>query len=173
MHCVLSYPTLNKNANLNFIQKMTLRYPKSIIGYSDHTLPDKNMTTLTTAYSLGAKIIEKHFTDNKNLIGNDHYHSMDRGDLIKLKIQLNYIKELLGNNNFRDVLDCEIISRQKARRSLYYAKDLKKGDVLDINNIIAKRPSGNLPPSFLKKLLGKKLSKSVKEDDLVSLSDIK
>ena len=173
MHCVLSYPTKNNDANLKFIKKMSNRYPKSIIGYSDHTLPDKNMSVLTTAHILGAKIIEKHFTDNKKLIGNDHYHSMDHNDLVTLNKQLNYINNLLGSDNFRDILDCEITSRENARRSLYYAKDLKKGDIIDIYNVVAKRPSGNLSPSHLFDLVGKKLSKNVKEDELVNLSDIK
>ena len=56
-------------------------YPNFILGYSDHTLPDPSMTSLTTAYLLGAVVIEKHFTHDKTLSGNDHYHAMDVVDL--------------------------------------------------------------------------------------------
>ena len=77
MHCILNYPTNDELANLNMIESLKKIYPEYIIGYSDHTIPDQNMLTLTTAYILGAEIIEKHFTHNKKLEGNDHYHAMD------------------------------------------------------------------------------------------------
>ena len=80
MHCILNYPTKDTDANLNMIYDLKKNFQKHIIGYSDHTLPDKNMTNLLTAYLFGAKVIEKHFTDNKKR-GNDHYHSMDLKDL--------------------------------------------------------------------------------------------
>ena len=66
-------------------------YKSKIIGYSDHTLPDMNMRVLTSAYLLGAVIIEKHFTYDKNLPGNDHYHAMDLNDLKNLKNKLNLL----------------------------------------------------------------------------------
>jgi len=172
MHCVLSYPTANKDANLHFIKKMKNRYPDCTIGYSDHTLPNNEMSVLTSAYLLGANIIEKHFTDNKFLYGNDHYHSMDEKDLIKFKSQINLINELLGFAKFRDVLECELIPREKARRSLYYSKNLKKGDIIDEDNIIAKRPSGGISPSNLKLILGKRINKNVLEDNFVNLDDL-
>ena len=62
MHCILNYPTEKINANLNMIKGLASKYPDHLIGYSDHTLPDKNMSSLNTAYLLGAAIIEKHFT---------------------------------------------------------------------------------------------------------------
>lgn len=173
MHCVLSYPTKNKDANLKFIKEMSNRYPKSIIGYSDHTLPSDNMTTLTTSYLLGARIIEKHFTLDKKLPGNDHYHSMDESDLQKLIINLNEIENLVGKSNFRDILECEKVSREKARRSLYYNINLNKGDTITFDNVVAKRPSAKLLPKNLYKIIGKKLLKNVKADDLVKLTDIK
>ena len=87
MHCILNYPTKDIDANLNMILDLKNKFPNHIIGYSDHTLPDKNMTSLLTAYLLGAKVLEKHFTDNKKKVGNDHYHSMDLKDLKVLMLK--------------------------------------------------------------------------------------
>ena len=96
LHCVLNYPTLDQNANLGMIPALKKAFPDVLIGYSDHTLP-KDMKTLETATLLGSLIIEKHFTHDKTLTGNDHYHAMDKEDLKiflnKLEIQL----QLLGN----------------------------------------------------------------------------
>ena len=84
MHCILSYPAKDQNANLGMITDLKEKFPKNIIGYSDHTLPNKEMTNMYTSYVLGAKVLEKHFTLNKNAKGNDHYHSMDFKDLKNL-----------------------------------------------------------------------------------------
>ena len=72
MHCILNYPTSNENANLGMLIDLKANYPSFILGYSDHTLPDE-MKILEIATLLGAKVIEKHFTHDKNLKGNDHY----------------------------------------------------------------------------------------------------
>ena len=84
MHCVLNYPTDRYSANLGMITDLRRRFPEASIGYSDHTLPDPQMSVLTTAVLLGASILEKHFTHDKSLPGNDHYHAMDREDLARL-----------------------------------------------------------------------------------------
>ena len=67
------------------IKHLKYSYPEYLIGYSDHTLPDESMLSLTAAFLCGAVIIEKHFTFNKLLPGNDHYHAMDKEDLTKFK----------------------------------------------------------------------------------------
>ncbi|MFM1998598.1 MAG: hypothetical protein RL204_545, partial [Bacteroidota bacterium] len=80
MHCVLNYPTMDENANLGMIKDMIRLFPDVVPGYSDHTLP-KDMHTCEVATLLGAAVIEKHFTHDKTLPGNDHYHAMDKEDL--------------------------------------------------------------------------------------------
>lgn len=87
MHCVLNYPTLNSQANLGLISVLKKQFNNLVIGYSDHTLPDKNMDILVTAFLKGAEIIEKHFTLDKfkGKKNNDHFHSIDFNDLINFK----------------------------------------------------------------------------------------
>lgn len=80
LHCVLEYPTPYEHANLNKIASLKEKYKELIIGYSDHTKPDACADVIKTAYNLGAVVIEKHFTLDKTLKGNDHYHAMDLED---------------------------------------------------------------------------------------------
>ena len=129
MHCILNYPTANKNANLSMIKSLKNTFPKNLIGYST-ILPDNNMSNLQIAYSLGI-IIEKHFTDNKNKKGNDHYHSMDKKDLKIFIKKSNYIYETLGKIHNKRYISSEKISRKNARRSLVINRDMIKGDKIN------------------------------------------
>ena len=120
MHCILNYPTMDKDANLNMISNLKEKYPKHIIGYSDHTLPCKEMKNLTTAYLLGARVIEKHFTLNKKLKGNDHYHSMNINDLLNFVNRLKNLKFRIGIKEKK--LKFRVKIRRFARRSLVLIK---------------------------------------------------
>ena len=86
LHCVLEYPTPYEHANLNKIVSLKKKFEDDnsiIIGYSDHTKPDECYDVQKTAYNLGAVVIEKHYTLDKTLKGNDHYHAMDPSDAKK------------------------------------------------------------------------------------------
>ena len=96
MHCILSYPTQNKDANLMMIEDLKKNFPDELIGYSDHTRPDKDMFVTKNAFVLGAQVIEKHFTHNKKLKGNDHYHSMDFKDLKNFRKEIKKLLSILG-----------------------------------------------------------------------------
>src|SRR5690606_25694149 len=80
LHCVLNYPTADHEANVGMILGLRRAFADKIIGYSDHTLPN-DMKVCEIATLLGGRIIEKHFTHDKSLPGNDHYHAMDKSDL--------------------------------------------------------------------------------------------
>ena len=95
LHCILNYPTPNDRAHLRMINGLKRTYPEKLIGYSDHTLPDESMTPLVSAWLL-AVVLEKHFTHDKTLPGNDHYHAMDVHDLKRFCEMANRVGELLG-----------------------------------------------------------------------------
>ena len=97
MHCILNYPTKDIDANLKMIEIISKEFPNNIIGYSDHTLPSSDISPCSIAYLLGARVIEKHFTFNKNIKGNDHYHSMNKLDARKILNEIERIRLLLGN----------------------------------------------------------------------------
>ncbi len=172
LHCILNYPTPDRNANLEMINSLKENYPNNIIGYSDHTIPDANMTPLMVAYLKGAVIIEKHFTDNKKLPGNDHYHAMDVNDLKVFTKNLNYLEELIGLENIKKPIIEENISRNNARRSIIAKNNIKKGDMISEDNIIYKRPGTGISTIHWDQVLGKKTNKDIREDMILQWTDL-
>lgn len=171
MHCILNYPTKDINANLNMLFDLKKKFPKNIIGYSDHTLPDKNMTNLVTAYLFGAKVIEKHFTDNKRKKGNDHYHSMDFRDL-KVFSDIRKKIHLIGGKSKKIPIKSENISRKNARRSIVLKKDIQRNEKINSSIIITKRPGTGITADNWYKIIGKKVKKNLKSDYILKWSDI-
>ena len=159
LHCILNYPTELKNANLRMIQGLIKTYPDHIIGYSDHTLPNGSMSSLVTAYLLGAVIIEKHFTDDKTLIGNDHYHAMDINDLKCFVSIMKQVQDSLGGEIHKKPIKTEEISRLNARRSIVLKEGISKGDLLTENNITYKRPGSGISPQNWDTVIGLKAKK--------------
>ena len=165
MHCVLNYPTPDENANLGMIAGLKKEFPDNIIGYSDHTLP-KEMKVCEMATMLGAVIIEKHFTHDKSLPGNDHYHAMDKEDLNKFKSNLENTFKILGSFKI-EALENEEKSRLNARRSLVAAKDILKGKIIEKSDLTFKRPAHGISPKYIDDVVGKAAKVDIKEDDII------
>ncbi len=171
LHCVLSYPTKNENANLNTIKYLKKAFPDVKIGYSDHTLPDDCMTILTTAFLYGAEVIEKHFTLDKTLQGNDHYHAGDPTDFKKAISNFKLIETISGIET-KTVLPCEDTPRREARRSLVLKRDMKAGEVILETDLMAKRPGTGVSPKNMELVIGRKLRHDMAEDSLLHFDDI-
>jgi len=172
LHCILNYPTQNENANLRMIEGLKRAYPNNIIGYSDHTLPDDAMTSLVTAYLLGAVIIEKHFTHDKSLPGNDHYHAMDQADLERFLELSNRMLLLLGEKDHKCPIDVESISRQNARRSIVARRFIGPGETLKESDLICKRPGTGISPLLWDELIGKVARIPIEEDAIIHWRDL-
>jgi len=170
MHCVLNYPTKDNFANLAYISKLKEEFPDYLIGYSDHTVADENLTSIQYAHQLGASIIEKHFTHNNKLKGNDHYHSMNINQLINLN-KIYKKKTLLLGSGLKNLL-IEAKSRKFARRSIYSTKDIKKGSLLNYKNITTLRPATGIPSSKWHSIIGKKTKKDIKKNSLIKISHL-
>ena len=168
LHCVLNYPTDDANANLAMILDLRRKFPDKLIGYSDHTLP-KDMKTLEVAVLLGARIIEKHFTHDKTLPGNDHYHAMDKTDLKRFHASLNTLFELLGEQS-KQPLVSEGIARQNARRSLVAARLIPAGKKVEAGDITWKRPAKGIDPRDYDRLIGKAAKECIEEDAVLQWS---
>lgn len=166
MHCVLSYPTAYEDANLLMIKDLANNFPNYEIGYSDHTKPEENMVVLTTAYNYGATILEKHFTLDKSLAGEDHCHSMDPNDVYKFKDNIVFLSKINGRIN-KQPLICESSARKEARRSIVAKRDIKRGDVISKSDITFKRPGTGISPGEVDEVLGKTASKDIREDSLI------
>ncbi len=166
LHCVLSYPTDPKNANLRFILNLKEAFPDLIIGYSDHVPPHYSCLALNVSWLLGARVIEKHFTLDKTKEGNDHYHAMDTDDLRAFREQGRFIENTLGDYEKR-VLACEIVSRKQARRSLVATKRIKAGVPIKREDITFKRPGHGISPTELESIIGKVATRDISEDDIL------
>lgn len=166
-HCVLSYPTNPSNANLRIIQTLNQDFPDVRVGYSDHVAPDDTMMTLATAYMLGAEVIEKHFTLDKTLPGNDHYHAGDPDDLKKAIANFKWIDMVLGSAQ-KTVLECEKTPRKEARRSLVLTRDMKKGEIIKVSDIMAKRPGTGIAPRFTDIVIGRVVNQDLREDTVLT-----
>jgi len=165
LHCVLNYPTDDVNANLSMILDLRRKFPDKLIGYSDHTLP-KDMKTLEVATLLGARILEKHFTHDKTLPGNDHYHAMDKTDLKYFHSRMNTLFELLGEES-KKPLASEEIARNNARRSLVAARLIPAGKIIEPQDVTWKRPARGIDPRDFDRVIGRSAKRDIQEDTVL------
>lgn len=170
LHCTLTYPTPLADANLSRIRVLRDRFPDLVVGYSDHTQPQDSILACPLSVTLGARIIEKHYTLNKQLPGDDHYHAVDQSGLI----------DLVGNCNdaftmtttYTEMSESEMAARSYARRSIVAARQLEAGTRLTIDDLDCKRPGTGLSPREIDRVIGQVLNRSVNRDDLIQLSDL-
>jgi len=173
LHCILNYPTEDKNAQLAMISSLKKSYPEYVVGYSDHTLPNEKMTSLVTAYLLGAQIIEKHFTNDKMLPGNDHYHSMNIDDLKNFKTIIKKIGILKGVEEIKKPIQTEEISRKNARRSIVLKLGIKSGEVLTESYLTYKRPGTGISPMYWDDVIGCKVLLDLEQDHILQWSNLR
>jgi len=166
-HCVLSYPTDPENANLLVIDTLKKTFPDVRVGFSDHVAPDETMMTLAASYMLGAVVIEKHFTLDKSLPGNDHYHAGDPDDFKKAITNFKWIDKVLGSPE-KTVLSCEMVPRREARRSLILTRDMKAGEVIKAEDLMPKRPGTGISPRFADIVIGRKVKIDLVEDTIIT-----
>ena len=166
LHCVLEYPTPYQHANLGKIKSLRAKFPNCEVGYSDHTKPTDNAEVIKTAYLLGARVIEKHFTLDKTIKGNDHYHAMDVSDAIKIKRELEKVKILYGQEEL-SCLDSENVARRNARRSIVLTNAKKVGDVIKKGDLTFKRPGTGIYPEYVNEVIGKHVTIDMDEDSIL------
>lgn len=167
MHCVLEYPTPYEHANLNKISSLKQKYSDCIIGYSDHTKPDINYDVIKTAYNLGATVIEKHYTLDKTLSGNDHYHAMDPVDASKIIESIKQIEVLRGDGRIQ-CLDTELKARENARRSLVAKTDIKAREQFTESNLTYKRPGTGITADQYYCVIGRVAKCDIKSDTVLT-----
>ncbi len=165
LHCVLNYPTPESHAQLGMINVLKRTFPECLTGYSDHVVPDDTISALEVAVLNGACVLEKHFTHDKSLPGNDHYHAMDKHDLGRFCRKLNKYKVLMSDEN-KD-LSKEALARKHARRSIVIKGSVRAGEVLTEDNLITKRPAHGISPVYWDEVLGKKSVDDLDDDTIL------
>jgi sialic acid synthase SpsE len=163
MHCVSSYPAPLEQANLGAIRTLRERFG-GVVGYSDHTL---GIEAACASVALGAQIVEKHFTLNKNHSDfRDHQLSADPAEFAALARRVREILSMLGSGE-KVVQECEKSIIPVARRSAFAARDLSAGSVLREEDIAWLRPGSGVSAEDGAKIVGKKLEKSVGKGGLI------
>ena len=170
MHCVLNYPTEFSNANLDRILNLSKEFAEVTIGYSDHTRPEFSKIAIQTAFSLGARVFEKHFTTDKSMKGNDNYHSFDYRDCNELLTSLRTLNSMktFSESNF---LMIQSDARSFARRGLYAKKGLIKGDIIQQSDLIPLRPRfepDGIHSEDLFNILGQELTKDLAAGEAIT-----
>lgn len=166
LHCVLEYPTPYEHANLNKIVTLKKSFEDCYIGYSDHTKPEADFDVLKTAYNLGAQVIEKHFTLDKSLPGNDHYHAMDEKDAANIIKEIEYLDRIRGSYSLV-CLESEQTARANARRSLVSKCDIKAGSAISEEMLTFKRPGSGISAEEYDNLIGKTAVQDIVEDTVL------
>lgn len=166
LHCTLSYPTRRTDANIGALVHLRAVFPMHPLGYSDHTLPAESFTAIQAAFTLGARIFEKHFTFDKSRSGNDHYHAFDAEDFRRLRDELVRLQEVLGMPQ-KCVLPCEEASRRHARRSLVARRFIPRGTPLDAELIDIKRPGTGIEARYLDEVIGLIAACDIAEDEVL------
>ncbi len=164
LYAVSSYPTLPNQANLNRLSELKNLFPATEIGYSGH---DEGILGAMIARTLGASIIEKHFTLDKNLKGTDHSFSLTPMEFQEMRNQLKRIDDMLGTTYpSKDVLnEHERAARHKMGKSIYAADHIPTGTIITTEMICIKSPSNELSPADLGQVLGKQTRVELKKED--------
>ena len=147
------------------IPALVRHFPQHVIGYSDHTLPN-DMKVLEVATLLGAQILEKHFSHDKTLPGNDHYHAMDYKDLQLFRRNFERTLSMIGEMRI-EALASEEPARRNARRSLVANRNIPAGKIIDKDDLTWKRPAGGISPRHYYEVLGMVARADIEEDTVL------
>jgi len=164
LHCTTEYPAPFEEVNLKVLE--TLRQAFGLkVGYSDHTL---GISIPIAAVALGAEVIEKHFTLDKNLSGPDHKASLEPEELKAMVSSIRQVEQALGSGKKIPTVS-EINTMIAARKSLTALKEIRQGEEYTEDNLGCKRPGNGLSPLYYWELLGRKASRDYKADEMVEL----
>lgn len=167
LHCVTEYPAPYDQINLNAMQ--TLRNEFGFpVGYSDHT---EGIEIALAAAALGATVIEKHFTLDRNMPGPDHKASLEPQELKEMVAGIRNIESAMGNG-IKIPAEIEIKNMNIARKSIVAKCDIKSGEELSEKYLSIKRPGSGIKPSELKHILGRKVNKNISADEVISWEDL-
>ena len=164
LHCNTEYPTPYKDVNLRAMLELQEQYHVKV-GYSDHT---KGIEVPIAAVALGAIIIEKHFTLDRNMEGPDHKASLEPEELKAMVSAIRHIEQALGDGH-KTVSPSEQKNIAIARKSIVAACPIKKGDLLTEQNLTVKRPGTGISPMYWEEVIGQKAKKDFAEDELIEL----
>ena len=164
LHCTTEYPAPMAEVNLRTMQSMQEAFGVAV-GYSDHTA---GIEVAIAAVALGAIVIEKHFTLDKNLPGPDHKASLEPDELKAMVLAIRNIEIALGDG-IKRLTPSEARNKSVVRKSLVASKAIKAGEILSAENITTKRPGTGISPMTWDAVMGRKAVRDFAEDELIQL----
>ena len=164
LHCTTEYPTPMAEVNLSAMQNIHSAFGVSV-GYSDHT---SGIEVAIAAVALGALVIEKHFTLDRNLPGPDHKASLEPKELKAMVAAIRNIEVALGDG-LKRITPSETKNKPIVRKSLVAMQDIIKGEVFTEKNLTTKRPGTGIPPMRWDEVIGRKAHRNFSEDELIDL----
>jgi len=167
LQCITNYPSKIESANINVLKTYQGRY-NIITGYSDHAPTD---VVPLGAVALGAKVIEKHFTLNKNDKGPDHPHSMNPEEFAQMVKRIRQLESAMGAGE-KTVVEEESETVIVQRRSLYVKIDIRKGEVISKENLIELRPALGILPKLKPTIIGRKIKRDIAAGEPLKLEDV-
>ena len=169
LHCNTEYPTKMEEVNLKAMNNINDQFNVSI-GYSDHTL---GMEVPIAAVALGASVIEKHFTLDRNMKGPDHKASLEPNELISMVKSIRNIEKAISGSGVKEPSKSESKNIKIARKSIFLNSDIYKNHSIKANDLIMKRPGHGISPMKFDKIIGKKAVQDLKKGDLLDWKNIK
>ena len=167
LHCTSNYPTAFEDVNLRAMLTLKEAF-KLPVGYSDHTI---GIEAPIAAVSLGARVIEKHFTLDKTMAGPDHRASLEPHELKAMVAQIRHVEKAMGDGVKR-CAKSEEKNKLVSRKSIVAGRDIQQGEEITREMVQFKRPASGLAPGDLKLVLGKKAKKDLKKDEIITLNDL-
>ena len=167
LHCTTQYPAPDSSVNLRAMHTLAAT-GCAAVGYSDHTV---GITASVAAVACGARIIEKHFTLDRNLPGPDHKASIEPAELAEMVAQIRRVELMLGDG-CKTAAEAEIPNIAIARKSIVAAMPIAQGETFTSSNIIAKRPGTGISPMLWDSLSGRKATRAYSADELIDPSEL-
>ena len=168
LHCNTEYPTPFEDVNLKAMDALRKEFGVEV-GYSDHT---RGIEVPIAAVALGATVIEKHFTLDKNMEGPDHKASLEPDELKAMVCAIRNIEKAIAGDGTKHVSESESKNIAIARKSIIAACDIKKGEMLSENNLTVKRPGTGISPMRWDEVIGTKAIRDFKEDEIIEVEGI-
>lgn len=162
LHCTTDYPAPLESVNLKAMLTLKEKF-NCPIGYSDHT---KGIEVSVAAVAMGAEVIEKHFTLDRNMPGPDHKASLEPSELKELVDAIRNVESAIGDGNKKPT-ESELQNRNVARKSIVALKPIKKGELLSEDNLTTKRPGNGISPMRWNEIIGTVASRDYEEDELI------
>ena len=165
LHCNTAYPTPFEDVNLRAMLAIRAEFPGVNIGYSDHTT---GIEVPAAAVAMGAAIIEKHFTLDRNMEGPDHLSSLEPNEFKTMVVSIRNIEKALGDGIKRPS-PSELENRSIARKSIVAARDIRKGELFTEENLAVKRPGTGINPMRWDEIIGRKAHRDYKTDEQIEI----